>query len=211
MEEGLSTIAAGRSSAFTLPALLTLALAFLSNPVEPEVGGGAGDVRASERRATLIKTAQYYRFDDQNYCWYAEGLQGPGWYWCGDQWDIGVGWGGPNGWNGWGGGRRPWRSGPHGIGTWHWQPAKNALHARPALGPGVSGAAAHHAYHSGGAVLPNVLLGGAPAFHSLPRMGATSSGLSPAGPAFHGLGGGRKMHRRQRPEIRAQFGVIDVK
>ena len=75
----LSTIAAGRSSAFTLPALLTLALAFLSNPVEPEVGGGAGDVRASERRATLIKTAQYYRFDDQNYCWYAEGLQGPGW------------------------------------------------------------------------------------------------------------------------------------
>jgi hypothetical protein len=195
MKEGLSTMSAGRSSAFALSALLTLAFPFLANPAEAGVGGGASEAGISVRRATPIKTAQYYRFDDQNYCWYAEGWQGSGWYWCGDEWDIGVGWGGPYGWNGWVGRRRPWRSGPHGIGTWHPRPPTSALDARPALGPGVGGGGARHAYHSGGAVLPGVPLGGAPAFHSLPGVGATSFRPSPTHPAFHGVSGGDSSFR----------------
>jgi len=35
-----------------------------------------------------------------NYCWYDDGWNGPGWYWC-DQYRVhGIGWGGGYGWHG---------------------------------------------------------------------------------------------------------------
>ena len=49
------------------------------------------------------------------YCWYPNGWRGAGFYECGFAWRTGFGWGGPWGWNGWGGG---WRSGWNGHG-WH--------------------------------------------------------------------------------------------
>ncbi len=180
---------AGRSSSFALSALLALALPFLTSAAEAGVGGGAGGVGASMRRATLVRPAQYYRFDDQNYCWYAQGWQGPGWYLCGDEWDIGVGWGGPYGWNRWGRSRRSWPSGGGGVGAWHRRPPPNVPGVRPAPRPGVSGGGAPHAYHSGGAVLPSAPLGGAPSVHSLPGVGGLAPALGPARPAFHGFGG----------------------
>ena len=30
-----------------------------------------------------------------------DGWHGPGWYWCGYHHRVGLGWGGPEGWNGW--------------------------------------------------------------------------------------------------------------
>jgi hypothetical protein len=67
----------------------------------------AGPALASRLAATgtgLVVKAQYI-YGGQNYCWYLNGWQGPGWYWCGYAWEEGEGWGGGDGWNGWGGGR----------------------------------------------------------------------------------------------------------
>jgi hypothetical protein len=72
---------------------------------------------------TLEKTAWFW--GGYNYCWYAGGWRGPGYYWCGYAWRRGFGWGGPIGWHGWGGGGwrgGGWRGGWHGggwRGGWH--------------------------------------------------------------------------------------------
>jgi hypothetical protein len=51
----------------------------------------------------------------QQYCWYPNGWRGPGFYLCGYAFRRGFGWGGPYGWNGWGGGYPSgWRGG-----NWH--------------------------------------------------------------------------------------------
>jgi hypothetical protein len=43
-----------------------------------------------------------YFYNGRNYCWYYDGWQGPGWYWCGYAWRRGYGWGSPVwGWNNW--------------------------------------------------------------------------------------------------------------
>src|SRR5690349_13899197 len=66
--------------------------------------GGPG--KALER-IDLVAKAQY-SYGGQNYCWYDDGWNGPGWYVCGQYTVRGVGWGGAAGWHGWtrGGGVR---------------------------------------------------------------------------------------------------------
>jgi hypothetical protein len=46
-----------------------------------------------------------YLYGGRRYCWYVDGWQGPGWYWCGYRLRRGYGWGGPVGWQGWSYGR----------------------------------------------------------------------------------------------------------
>ena len=174
---------AGRLPAFALSALLALIPTFLSTAAEAGVGGGAGGVGSAVRRASLVRPAQYYQFEGQNYCWYAQGWQGPGWYVCGEEWDSGVGWGGPGGWLGLGGAGRPWRSGRRGVGEWHRRPPPNALGARPAPWAGVGVVGAPHARH-----------GGAPAYHSLPALGGRAPTLGLPHPASPGFGGGAGFH-----------------
>jgi len=49
-----------------------------------------------------------FLFGGRNYCWYAAGWRGAGYYWCGYANRRGLGWGGPEGWHG-------WRSGGHSV------------------------------------------------------------------------------------------------
>jgi hypothetical protein len=42
-----------------------------------------------------------FLFGGRNFCWYDNGWQGPGFYWCGYAERRGLGWGGGAGWNGW--------------------------------------------------------------------------------------------------------------
>ena len=63
----------------------------------------------------VIQNVQYV-YGGQNYCWYAGGWKGPGWYWCGYAWRAGYGWGGGYGWRGWRyGGYRPGFYGGAGV------------------------------------------------------------------------------------------------
>lgn len=50
--------------------------------------------------AGLVQDAQFI-YGDEEYCFYLDGWQGPGWYWCGYSWRYGLGWGGYRGWRGW--------------------------------------------------------------------------------------------------------------
>ena len=38
-----------------------------------------------------IEQAQFF-FLGHNFCWYDDGWQGPGWYWCNYAWRSGYGW-----------------------------------------------------------------------------------------------------------------------
>jgi hypothetical protein len=65
--------------------------------VAPGAIRGAVDSLNSFERAQFIWLGH-------NYCWYDDGWDGPGWYWCGQYLTPGIGWGGGYGWHGWRGG-----------------------------------------------------------------------------------------------------------
>ena len=50
---------------------------------------------------SVVDQAQYV-WGGRRYCWYDDGWNGPGWYWCGRYLTPGFGWGGGLGWRGWG-------------------------------------------------------------------------------------------------------------
>jgi hypothetical protein len=60
----------------------------------------ATDVRAAVDSLTLIDQVQFV-FGGHKHCWYPDGWNGPGWYWCGYRLRKGRGWGGGEGYRGW--------------------------------------------------------------------------------------------------------------
>jgi hypothetical protein len=62
--------------------------------------GNPGEIRVATEELNLIEHAQYV-WGGRQYCWYVDGWNGPGWYWCGYALRRGHGWGGPAGYRGW--------------------------------------------------------------------------------------------------------------
>ena len=91
-----------RKFAFSI-ALLPVAVSPIANYSQAAIGEGTIGAPLISVESAPIEQTQFV-FDDQNYCWYDDGWQGPGWDWCGYAWDEGIGWGGGYGWNGWRGG-----------------------------------------------------------------------------------------------------------
>ena len=174
------------------PAVVIVAIVFLAaaNGARAGVGDHTGGALSSLKFMMRVERIQYYSYGGNNYCWYDEGWQGPGWYSCGDEWLNGFGWGGPYGWNGWGGGYSIRRHGSHGV--WRSGAPSHVFGGAPSPGLGPSGAPASPGFQGGGV----------PAFHnfgganwrrtSWPTGGAPASpGLQGGGfPAFHNFGGG---------------------
>ena len=52
----------------------------------------------------LTEPVQIYVYGGRRYCWYDDGWNGEGWYWCGYQFRRGFGYGGGVGFRGWRGG-----------------------------------------------------------------------------------------------------------
>jgi hypothetical protein len=99
------------------------ASATLVGTVQAAPAGPSGQLGAAADGLNMMEKAQFI-FGGRRYCWYDNGWQGPGWYWCGYAFRQGFGWGGGIGWHGWrGGGRRGggFRGGgrPHGGGHHH--------------------------------------------------------------------------------------------
>jgi hypothetical protein len=84
-----------------------LALAIAAGIALPLAGSAEAAIGSALPSAQIlpVEKAQFF-FNGQNYCWYDDGWQGPGWYWCGYAWNNGQGWGGAYGWNGWSRGSR---------------------------------------------------------------------------------------------------------
>lgn len=78
----------------------TLSAATFGAAFAMEAPVGKPQLPALTERAQLLP----FLFGGSNYCWYPDGWNGPGFYWCGYPWRRGMGWGGPAGWNGWHGG-----------------------------------------------------------------------------------------------------------
>ena len=69
-------------------------------PIAPSEG-----LRAALGSLDIVEKAQVLVWHGRRYCWYDDGWQGPGFYWCGYAWRQGFGWGGGSGWHGWQHGR----------------------------------------------------------------------------------------------------------
>jgi hypothetical protein len=77
---------------------------------------GFGGLSAASDAVAITENVQFI-FGGRNYCWYDDGWQGPGWYWCGYRWRRGFGWGGGAGFHGWNrGGHGGHHGGPMGGG-----------------------------------------------------------------------------------------------
>ena len=182
VDEGILVMPRNLLGAVARAAFFALAFA---RSAEAGVGGGAGEVLSSVRYTAPIEKAQYDVFDNDNYCWYDDGWQGAGWYLCGEEWDNGVGWGGPFGWNGWGGGGHIWRHRHP-----HPEPPKHGRDhgPRPPVGPG--GGPFSHTFRNGPGST-GVGSGSSPIFGGFHGGGAAPPSLgSGGGGAFHGFGGG---------------------
>jgi hypothetical protein len=55
---------------------------------------------AAADRLTSFEQVDFI-FGGRKHCWYTEGWNGPGWYWCGYNTRKGRGWGGGEGYRGW--------------------------------------------------------------------------------------------------------------
>src|SRR5262249_52755567 len=73
-------------------------VSFLSGAAGGMPVGGSG--KAALERIGVVEQAQY-SYGGNDYCWYDDGWNGPGWYVCGQYTVRGVGWGGAAGWHGW--------------------------------------------------------------------------------------------------------------
>ena len=65
--------------------------------------GDPAGIRGAIDDLNIIDNVQYY-WGGRQYCWYDDGWNGPGWYWCGRYLLPGIGWGGGLGFRGWRGG-----------------------------------------------------------------------------------------------------------
>jgi hypothetical protein len=82
---------------------LTAALsagAMMSATAQAAPVGPFGQLSVAADNLNLIEKAQYI-YGGRRHCWYNNGWNGPGWYWCGYAGRAGYGWGGPRGWNSW--------------------------------------------------------------------------------------------------------------
>ena len=123
-----------------------------------------------------------YRYHGRRYCWYFDGWQGPGWYWCGYAMRRGLGWGGGDGWRSW--------SAPSDRGG---SVARPRREQRPGPGnppPGAPTAGGMRQNGAQGGVRPAPTPGG-PQPGSVPRAGARSGAGPGPGAAAPGGGGER--------------------
>jgi hypothetical protein len=84
----------------------------LASPAEAAMSGALPSTQVLP-----IEQAQFF-FLGHNFCWYDDGWQGPGWYWCNYAWRSGYGWGGGDGWHGWNRGQWRGNRGPVGHPTY---------------------------------------------------------------------------------------------
>ena len=89
------------TAAVVLIACGTLADRIQAAPVAPE------GLRAALGSLDIVEKAQVFVWHGRRYCWYDDGWQGPGFYWCGYARRHGLGWGGGAGWHGWRQGVQP--------------------------------------------------------------------------------------------------------
>jgi hypothetical protein len=181
-------------------ALLSLVPLLSPSPARAGVGDYSGNVLTSLQHASPVEAVQYYSLDNSNYCWYDAGWAGPGWYSCGYEWDEGLGWGGPYGWNGWGGGHRIRLHGSRGVGVWHHTPAPHVFSGgapvSPSLQsgsvlarPGFVGSGVSHFHGVGAPASPGFAGGGAAHFHGVGGVASASPGFAGGGvPHFHSFG-----------------------
>ena len=57
-------------------------------------------IRTAADSLNMTENVQFF-WSGHDYCWYDDGWNGPGWYWCDMYLQSGIGWGGGYGWHHW--------------------------------------------------------------------------------------------------------------
>lgn len=74
--------------------------ALMSGTAQAAPAGLAAHLNAVGVELNVVEKTQYY-FGGRRYCFYEDGWNGPGWYWCGYRLRRGLGFGGGHGWHNW--------------------------------------------------------------------------------------------------------------
>jgi hypothetical protein len=90
--------------ALTAATSLVAAGTLLNTPASAGPFARPDGIRLAASGVDLAESVQFF-WEGRRYCWYDDGWQGPGFYWCGYRWRRGLGWGGGYGWHGWHHGR----------------------------------------------------------------------------------------------------------
>ena len=97
-----------RRIGLTLTAAVALiACGTLADRLQAAPIGPPERLRAALGSLDIVEKAQVFVWHGRRYCWYDDGWQGPGFYWCGYAKRHGLGWGGGAGWHGWQQGVQP--------------------------------------------------------------------------------------------------------
>src|SRR5215211_3560897 len=94
------------SIAFTTATTLIAGVSLFGGNTQAAIVLGPNGILDAANTLNLVEKVQVFYWHGRQYCWYDDGWQGPGWYWCGYRWRTGLGWGGGYGWHGWRGGHR---------------------------------------------------------------------------------------------------------
>jgi hypothetical protein len=121
-----------------------------------------GAIRAAADSLNVVESVQFIWLG-HDYCWYDDGWNGPGWYWCDYGYRIGLGWGGGYGWHHWRGGHPGGGKGDH-ISKGGSQGGKAVSQSSKAISQGSTGGSAQ--IHSGGGGPQIHSGGGGPQIHS---------------------------------------------
>src|SRR5947209_6480982 len=157
-----------RKLLLTAAALALAASSLLAPKADAMSLGAPSGVRSAADSLGIVEKTQYF-YGGRNYCWYPDGWNGPGFYWCGYAFRPGFGWGGPIGWRGWRGGYG----------------GRGGVVVGPGGGVGVVGPGGGRAFVGGGG--GHRMMGGGGAG---PRMGGGGGGPRMGGGGGRGGGGG---------------------
>ncbi len=92
------------SIALTAATALVVGVSLFEGSTQAAVVAGSNGILAGAETLNPMQNAQVYMWEGRRHCWYDNGWNGPGWYWCGYALRRGLGWGGGYGWHGWRGG-----------------------------------------------------------------------------------------------------------
>ena len=84
----------------TLFTIATLGASTIGISMAQAAPAASGQLASEAHGLSLIEKTQFF-YGKREYCWYDNGWNGPGWYWCGYDLRQGFGWGGPVGWHNW--------------------------------------------------------------------------------------------------------------
>jgi hypothetical protein len=79
------------STALAVATSLVAGVSLFGGNTEAAVVAAPNDIPAATNTLDAVQNVQVFYWHGRRYCWYDDGWNGPGWYWCGYAWRWNLG------------------------------------------------------------------------------------------------------------------------